>query len=729
MVAPSGGMGRSVKNAVMTRHSVSRSRFGELVALRRLRAARWALWCLVAMMAVSVSGCGGCGKRQKSAKWGGMSEEEWRAQYQKRQDEDLRKEKEAEKARQEAEKKKQQQKEQEASKTRRVVAGSRLNSDVAGNVDTAFSDRAQPIARGSLRRPNSTAPPLPPLPALPEAFADWTDRDYVIARMKGDPQLPAAVQSLGEKTVGDPQAAELLLRLLQPRLLADLRDRLTGSEPPKRATRGARGKKSDAAALIEAIVAALGANGTEPAKRALVELITGQLETEDDRTAAVAAVRALAENAGPAEEEVLFRLLTAPEKLPPAGRGDIGPDELRNETLAVLKTRASSELRVRVARTIVDPATPPELRKLLGQLTAQMHPANLEAQLVLLQSELIDAKQKSVIEQDFIAYGSDALAERLRLPRVQIEGTLGEDWLDGLTRTLWSREAESAIRDRLSRADSLGEDARPLLLAATIPTDSMRSVVYGTLKRHWMEGPDCLQQARVRTSRARTGTSRGKEALLLEPGVIVTLKKLLREEQREDKLVSTQRVLSGGRVGDIQDIRRKWLDHTGEVEEEWLDVLDRLETTLFERVREQAENRFAAGRSPDLTPAVLPLELHSLDHVVAAYHFDWQSELAGLLESRLLNPLEIRYVRIEELTRPGKIVAYYRRRMRDPLERQLDEGYWLEGLERGSEPGRIRAVDVRITRAISGVPRLPDEEQPLVIDVLSVEIREPADVL
>jgi hypothetical protein len=65
--------------------------------------------------------------------------------------------------------------------------------------------------------------------------------------------------------------------------------------------------------------------------------------------------------------------------------------------------------------------------------------------------------------------------------------------------------------------------------------------------------------------------------------------------------------------------------------------------------------------------------------------------------------------------------------MKDPATHELSDGLWLESLDAGSEAGRARSIDLRITRAVPGVPRLPDEEQPLVVDILSVEINEPGD--
>jgi hypothetical protein len=533
------------------------------------------------IVVLATAGCGGEGSAERDpyAKFGGMSEAEWREMREKKQEEE----------RLEEERLRQERSKRWAAERQRALAPKEQERPV------------QKIRRAAAKP--TTPQALPPLPMLPEAFSDWGPRDYIIARIQGDPALPAAVRSLGEKTVGDESAAELLARLLHPQWLAELRDKLK-SRGKRTSTRKG---KTDPALLIEAIVAALGTNGTQPARRALLELVAGQFETEDDKAAALAAVRSLAGNPCAENEEILFRLLVEPEKVRPEGRGDVTPQDLQRHAVALLKPAASSDFRVRVAQTIVDPATPEELRE---------------------------------------------------------------------------------------------------------------------LRRHWGDGPQSLRPAKL------------AEGMLADPGAAVVVKMLLRELDAEAKLLAghsrTGRWTSPDRRRRIREIHGQWLDHFREAEEDWVDAANRLQGNLCARIWAASEVAAAERLSPMLhpvrlsAPESLPLDLPPTARVVATYSFDWQREVGGRLPSELVDPMEIRYVRLEEETRPSKLLVFFRRRVEDCVDREIEEGVWLEGLDDGSQPGRKRSIDVRIRRAVTGLPHLPDEEQPLVIEVLTVEINDPS---
>jgi len=166
-------------------------------------------------------------------------------------------------------------------------------------------------------------PPKPP--ALPDDVAKWKKEDYYRARRENSPKLLDAVVRLGEKARGSAPAAQGLTDLLKP---------LPPAEPP------AAGVPPGAATpsapkllgLVEKIVAALGNNGTEPARATLEQILAGTLTTDDDKVAVEAALKALAAHPCAENNAILFRVLTAPEALRPADRQGPWPaKDLRNK--------------------------------------------------------------------------------------------------------------------------------------------------------------------------------------------------------------------------------------------------------------------------------------------------------------------------------------------------------------------------------------------------------------
>jgi hypothetical protein len=646
-----------------------------------------------------------------------MSKEEWLAQYKERQAEETQKEAEERKrAAEKAERAREAQKQQQAAQrdeSERLAAGTR-RSDVLRGEDVRR--RTGRVGSGS-RVGRATTQELPPLPMLPDAFADWGPRDYAIARMTGDPVLPAAVESLAEKSAGDPEAAEFLIRLLRSRFMADVRDRFAGRGDDDRRRHG-RGRDGEPVRLIEAIVAALGGNGTDLARQTLVKLLTGEFETENDKAAALAAVKGLVDNRSAANEAVLFQLITAADDIRPLGQGDVTPDELRREALELLKPTASSHFRVSVAEKIVDPDTSPELRKELRELTAEMHPDNFEAHVVLFQSDLTDAREKAMLEQHFTWYSSEALAHLLGLAPLpeKAGGVTDTDWPYRVAGKLWGPEVEVGLERRMRQADSFEKDAQPVLLAATVPTDSMRAELYRKLRRHWGDGPESLKPAKL------------AEGMLADPGAAVLVKMLLREQNPEARLAARaarSRLRSTRRVEEIRKLRKEWHEHFTEAEEDWADSVTQMQETFGQRLQALSGGATWTSLRVSMRPAALPLDVPDDAQVIEAYRFDWQRELEGELPTHLLDPMEIRYVRFEKETRPSSLIAFYRRRVEDYIEREIEEGLWLDGLDDGSQPGRKRGIDVRIQRAVTGHPHLQNEEQLLVVDILSVEINDP----
>jgi len=83
--------------------------------------------------------------------------------------------------------------------------------------------------------------------------------------------------------------------------------------------------------------------------------------------------------------------------------------------------------------------------------------------------------------------------------------------------------------------------------------------------------------------------------------------------------------------------------------------------------------------------------------------------------------LVVHYVRMEQEERVASVQGFYRRQLKKSESRLIKQGNWLESVERLPDAGRLRSVDVMITRPTEAPPRDRSAKEPLVVDVLWIE--------
>jgi hypothetical protein len=620
--------------------------------------------------------------------------------------------------------------------------------------------------------PKPAAPP--PKPVRPASFAEWARDDYLRARAEGDPRLPGAIAYFGKQTRGDPAAAALLVSLLQ--------------DPGPRAG-GPGAPASPAKPLAESLVAALAANGTEVARATLRAIVQGKWPTPDDRAAAGAALRVLAASEEPQDESLLLAALTAPAGLrpslasdpagwgpgpaPDAGRGAtaMGPEELQNSAAAGVRSAGSASLRLRLAQYLVQPDMPPSVRARLVGCLEDARIENLAAQIVLYASEEIDPKVRGGLERRFAAASSEALGRLLGLPASQTAAAAAgpqgaaapvrPGWVSFETpaanlaaaaaappldpvdavRFLWSDALAEILDRRLSLAESLGQAQGTLALCTSVPSPAARSALYHMLSKHWYEGP---------------GEANAAGAWLVpicDPALLLVLKGLPRKglsprppehhaAKHGAKPVPAVKAKAAADAG---------IKHKRELAEQgWIERSELLVRTWCARLHRAA----LAGRSggppagekgdsPHLperpgggprfagvaqmgTVPFFPLPLHPRARPLLVYHCDWPGRLAEKMPAGPRDPLDVYYVRIEERSRPGRILSYYRRQWESCAERPAQGGTWLDYCGGGTQADRKRSIDVLVTRAAPGAPALADEELDLVVEILWIEAKDPA---
>jgi hypothetical protein len=525
---------------------------------------------------------------------------------------------------------------------------------------------------------------------------------------------------LGQRFVGAdtaPHAARLLAGLLKP--IEEEEQPNPGG--PRRFASGQMG-----ANLIEAIVRALHANGSQESRRIFEQILAGRVPTEDDQAAVDATLTVLVNNGGPACEEILFRALTEAEKLRPQTEGELTAEELRDKTLELVRQNASDGFRKKLAEYLTSPATSTGTSSSIGEFLQEDDPHNVGAQLVLYRHEATPRETKANFEQYFTNYSSEAMAGLLGIAAGTLRGSAGsyaprrppggteapdeqadDDLPYRLATQLWSAQNAAAVEARLGGLESLEGEQNLLGLAATIPVDSMRSVLYKALATHWVDGPKLLEAAGVTKS------------LVSDPALLMSVKSLARKPPPGRAMGRTEREKF------IED-KAEWEKFAEDFTRAWCERFRSATTAPAESAPATAEPPTEAKPLP-----AMPVELHSDSNVVAEYHAVWPEDIQQKASGVTLSPMQIHYVRIEEKARYRTMLGYYKRQLRAGVRdmHQTDKTDWLQSFRAVPQTDVHRAIDAMITRTetqpTGDQTSEVKETEDLVVEILSIEAKLP----
>ena len=321
-----------------------------------------------------------------------------------------------------------------------------------------------------------------PQSARPAAFADWKLYDYLSARREGDPRLTAALGQLRQNVPDQQRAVDVLSELLD-----DAFDNPSAAPDAD-------------AALTEAVLAVLAGIDTASARQT-VDRVLQRCFASDAPAAAEVVLRFLAEHPSADHDRLLLRVLVGGRPMGSSEQAIVAPENVRKQALELVKTSGSSSLRAQVAKVIVDPSTPADVRAFLEPAVKEPLPANLEALTVLYRSNWFDAGAHAAAEKFFLQCSSEALEDVMgiaaRLPATAADS----DWPCQAARCLWNPAFTGYLELRHREVESLAAGASVVVLECAMPLTTVRSRLRQSFERYWELGPAPLKAAGLAAQR------------------------------------------------------------------------------------------------------------------------------------------------------------------------------------------------------------------------------------
>ncbi len=650
----------------------------------RRKARRWkgsvlAILVTICLAMPSLSGCGKSDPRLQA--WGGMSKEEWLAQYKQRKEQELAEE---EAARQAAEAKKKEEAAAAAARARQPRSAPKAKGPDPNRSLEAEEPAAAPVAQPQ-------APPQPQAAPYPADFSEWTAEHFERAWNERSKRLHAAIASLGTLHVGDPKAAEKLARL------TDL-----WFQSAQGASAGKTGAED--ALYLRGIITALLRNRTAAAERTILRSWHEAVDRRDAEAAKIILESIFGEsdavsgNVFTAVADDLARLSTGSDS------------QWVSEAVGGALTLAAAPIRQAVwQRLSALPDSP--LRRTVSAVLTRAEEANVQLLLdviAALPPESQEEEWRRAVEWSHAQWRSLLEGRRRDAPYQLVSvGT-------GSLPVLWSDEvAEKACR-ALDRAVFLRDSAGAVGFAASLPLPETRAAVRRLLRSRWSEGPGGLFSSLEYS----------------DPGLIAVLKDLLREHQDSAVVRYGPRPPAfDARVDGAAPVRRPrempvapLVAAQGKVRWEYQAWLDETYAVIDRWMQRLAAGTVLDRRRPWDAEALLDFAVHSEDCPGCAVSLDLAPALSPARASKADSPevplAEISYVRLADHARPATVVSHYRKVLPPARERPLPNGLWLEYVATDGN-GLWTSVDVRITAAD---PTRPAQgAQDLFVEILRIK--------
>ena len=526
-------------------------------------------------------------------------------------------------------------------------------------------------------------------PPLPADFRTWKERDYLVARLVGDPRFLEAIEDRVNHPKHTVEEANMLASCLQPLDKSEIAAALAKS--------GMRPTPVKAAAATRAVTAAFGANGTDAALEILGKILTGELAVEERQAGIDGALAAILRQGSSKSDEIVLKLLLASPRPYSSDQEETTADPLPKKLLGTLRSNASADLRTRLAKLVVADSAAAALRKKVLPILLDPNPQNLEAQTIIYQSPTADAATLAALEKQFSALSAETLRATMGFPEQQTrvsadddapsaalpsQFSLTPDLLARVRGLLWCPTFTDLLDLQHHGLVKMADRPAALTLAASIPCASMRMNLRRTLNRHWSEGPQALR------SNGPGGPT------LVEPGFLTILKSLAKSNALVKTAPPPKPDASTPKRRAEQPAKKT---ATSPNDAAWLKLREDLTRDYCRRCRAAAvaqsvAERQTSGASPhELSIADAPLPPPANSEVDAVFQFRWPNELVSHPPQSADDALRLYYLRVGLRAKLNPTLTFYRRQMTSCLEHSLADGIWLEGLTE-TAAGEARTV-------------------------------------
>jgi len=554
----------------------------------------------------------------------------------------------------------------------------------------------EPVAETAPSAATIASPAKPKKPIRPEDVSEWKRDDYYSAKRDNDPRLVDAVGYLGRRFVGNENAAILLAKLLES----------PADDPFLSGNREENGRPTENAAvdkLTQAIVAALVANKTPHAQHTLEQLATGSIRTVAPQPAAMAAFLALLDHPSPKSEEFLLNLLLTASPVSDDNRSAMDVEQLRTAAVEPLRKAAPETFRTQLAKGILSPDLSQETFDRFLPCLKDPRKENLPAQILLYQSGRLPRKDYEEIQAQLIGQ-SGTILETLLGVRLAVPGTTSTAARHAAL--FWNDKFTASIQRQLRSQPSIEKLGGGVAkIAVTLPIPEVRATTLRFLEKHWEEGPKGL-----------LAVNDGK-TVALEPGFVAVLKLLPHKGTAavgngKDRFAKVDnRFMASTKAAKITEAReaKQRQDKTAQ---EWADYI----RSVVQSTCKKFQTVSKSGHDDNVG---LAFKLAPRAAIVGIYRLDWPKDLHDALS--MPPTLRVRYVRSEQKMAPSKVAAYYRRQLPDCLEHTYPGGIWIDTTATDKSDNTLRSTDVLISKAVATDSEMKEQEQELIVEILSIE--------
>ena len=604
----------------------------------------------------------------------------------------------------------------------------------------------------------------------PEDVAKWEKADFLSADADSDSRLPEAIQNLAMTCEGKPGVAAIIEALLKQ-----------------------SASKKDSFEKISPLLVILGMNKTPEAQKIARDLFTGELEIGHDREVLQVVTEILVANPSQENDLVLLNALIDPVKYRSLQEGrssdgnKVSAQELSRKTQISVMANFTVGVRRKLAQYFIRPDAREEVRTALLPQLKEQKVANIPAQLLIYESQVPAESEMDKFETAFAGYGFLGIASVMRLYDSKVEEATEDESLkkrrrppyeatgirlpilgrsiellggnvdisslrkqvrpERLAAEVWGPKTSKTVAMRLQKIDSLRVNRTGLIdMARVIPSDRVRAGIFRLCNRCYADGPGMLRSFSSADTLERMISDRfdqtgGMPKLIIDPGEVVVTKSIIDwQKNPANQPKSKDRK--------PEDIKREAFEKA-KVSKQWLQYLEDL---VNDQLRLCSVASVAAEPLAEGEKDVCPIPPHEKANIVARLSLKFPKDAEAVLGPGKYDPLELHYVRIQELAQPLALANYYSSLVKGESDVRSDKkGVWYFNLIDGSRPGTKRSVDVRIMvdpdEANRQVDPDPQPEQqppkrgrspkskpkpkkpvgiPLIVEILTIEINDPS---